>query len=126
SRRRIRRAPRARSVDDDGSRPGSEETESIVQTALVLAEHWHPGPGFGWWFLLIPLFWIGIIALFFALAGRRWRRWGGPYGPYGAAHGIHAAEAALATRYANGDIDETEYQSRLAVLRASQGPPPGK
>lgn len=101
-----------------------------MHTALALLEH-HPGPGagFGWWFLLIPLFWIGVIALIFALVGRRWRRWGGPggySGPYGFHGAAHAAESALATRYANGEIDETEYQSRLNVLRANQAPPPGK
>jgi len=32
------------------------------------------GPGFGWWFLLIPLFWILLFALIFGIFGRRWRR----------------------------------------------------
>lgn len=30
------------------------------------------------------------------------------------------AEQVLATRFARGEIDETEYQQRLAVLRASR------
>jgi putative membrane protein len=106
--------------------------EDTVHTALALtaAAAVHPGGGF-WWFLLIPLFWIAIVALFFALVGRRWRRWGGPYG-----HGPHpsgfpgwqgggsSAESTLASRYANGDIDEKEYRARLEVLRSTGPVPP--
>ena len=32
-----------------------------------------PGAG-GWWFLLIPLFWIALFVILFAVFGRRWRR----------------------------------------------------
>jgi len=81
-----------------------------------------PGFGFGWLFLLIPLFWIGVAILFVSLARRRWSRggWGpghGGYGPWsGAARG---AESTLAERFAQGDIDEKEYRARLEVLRAN-------
>ena len=49
--------------------------------------------GFGFLFLLIPLFWIGLIVLIFALVGRRWRRnaWAGGYGPWG--HHMNSARA---------------------------------
>ena len=90
--------------------------------------------GFGFLFLLIPLFWIGLFVLIFAIAGRRWRRgWAGGYGPGygpGMGHWAHAgarsAEASLAERFAQGDIDEKEYRARLEVLRANaqQGPQP--
>jgi len=107
-----------------------------VFTSLALAPiAAHAGPwaaGFGWVFFLIPLFWIALIALIVGLAGRRFRRGFGPggFGPgYGGGYGgwhnpSREAEATLAGRYAAGDIDEKEYSSRLAVLRAnnSQGP----
>jgi putative membrane protein len=109
-----------------------------VFTSLALAAAVaHPsGPGFGWLFFLIPLFWIGVFVLIFALVGRRWRRtaWAGGYGPgygHGWGHGPWAqaaaarnAETTLAERYAQGDIDEKEYRARLEVLRASAPQPP--
>lgn len=82
------------------------------------------GPGGpGWWFLLIPLFWIAVIAALFAIFGRRWRRAAaeGGYGPYGRLSPARRAEATLAERFAKGDIDETEYRARLEVLRANAG-----
>ena len=76
---------------------------------------WGPGP----WFLLVPLFWFGLIALFFAIGrGRRRRYWGGWDGPRDGG----SARAVLAERYARGEIDETEYRARLEVLLASDGP----
>ena len=100
-------------------------TSLALATAVV-----HPfGPGFGWLFFLIPLFWIGVFVLIFVLAGRRWRRgWGpgpyGHYGPWGAAQAARSAESTLAERFAQGDIDEKEYRARLEVLRASTPQPP--
>ena len=93
-------------------------------TALALAAHLGgPGFGFGWiFFILVPLFWIGVVVLFVSLARRRWSRgWAqgqfpGHHGPWGAAR---AAEATLAERFAQGDIDEKEYRARLEVLRAN-------
>ena len=89
--------------------------------------------GFGWFFLLIPVFWIAFFALIFAVV-RRSRRaaWGNGYEPgfgpgYGHGYGPRwaqpgrAAEATLAERFAQGDIDEKEYRARLEVLRANNG-----
>ncbi len=105
-------------------------------TALALsAAAFHPWQGGGFWFVLIPLFWILLIVALFAIFGRRWRRHSGVngYGPYGyGPHAWHAAQAAgsaesvLAQRYANGDIDEKEYRARLEVLRSSGPVPPAK
>ncbi|WP_394771524.1 SHOCT domain-containing protein [Lacisediminihabitans sp.] len=89
------------------------------------------GAGFGFLFLLIPLFWIGLFVLIFSLAGRRWRRagWGGP-GHYGPGHtpwgggAARSAESTLAERFAQGDIDEKEYRARLEVIRANAYPQP--
>ncbi|MEZ0448459.1 SHOCT domain-containing protein [Cellulomonas sp. ICMP 17802] len=76
---------------------------------------WGPGP----WFLLFPLFWFGLIALFFVLGGRRRRQyWEGD----GGRRGTSGARAVLAERYARGEIDETEYRARLEVLLASDAP----
>lgn len=105
-------------------------------TALALATavaHPWGGPGFGWLFFLVPLFWIGVVALLFAIFGRRRRAMWAAGGPWGAGpHAWHAAQAAgsaesvLAQRYANGDIDEKEYRARLEVLRSSAPVPPVK
>lgn len=102
---------------------------SLALTAATV----HPfGHGFGWLFFLVPLFWIGVLVLIFALLGRRWRRggwgpgWGpgGHYGPWAAAQAARSAESTLAERFAQGDIDEKEYRARLEVLRASAPQPP--
>ncbi|MET0861033.1 MAG: hypothetical protein ABW091_08395 [Microbacterium sp.] len=84
--------------------------------------HFGPwGPGFGWWFLLIPLFWILLFGTLFAVFGRRWRRSAAQngYGPYGRMAPARLAETTLAERFAKGDIDEVEYRARLEVLRAN-------
>jgi putative membrane protein len=76
-------------------------------TALLLAtEPWrHDGHWFPW-FPLFPLFFLGLWVLLFVTVGRRWRR---PYRQSG--------EMVLAERYARGEIDESEYRERRAVLR---------
>jgi putative membrane protein len=105
---------------------------AVASPAAGVGAHW-VGAGFGWLFLLIPLFWIGVFVLIFALVGRRWRR--GGYGPYGHGPGYghgwghegstQSAEKTLAERFAQGDIDETEYRARLEVLRANRPTNPG-
>ena len=57
------------------------------------------------------------LLLFFLLLGafgrrRMWGGWGGPY-----RSGVESAEADLARRFAAGDIDEKEYEQRVATLR---------
>ncbi|KJL42457.1 SHOCT domain-containing protein [Microbacterium trichothecenolyticum] len=86
----------------------------------IVATHFAAPWGFGWWFLLIPLFWIALFAILFAVFGRRWRRSAAEngYGPYGR-NPARQAETTLAERFAKGDIDETEYRARLEVLRAN-------
>jgi putative membrane protein len=90
------------------------------------------GGGFGFLWLLVPLFWIGIFILIFGVFGRRWRRARFEQGGYGYGHGpwgapSRSAESTLAERFAQGDIDEKEYRARLEVLRANnpQRPPVG-
>ncbi|TFB72770.1 hypothetical protein E3O06_10125 [Cryobacterium glaciale] len=80
------------------------------------------GFGFGWWFLLIPLFWIIVIAALFAIFGRRWRRsMGEGWHPgWQGQTDARSAEKTLAERFAQGDIDEVEYRARLEVLRANR------
>ncbi|MEO8261334.1 MAG: hypothetical protein ABI566_02085 [Pseudolysinimonas sp.] len=99
-------------------------TSLALATAAV-----HPfGPG-PWLFFLIPLFWILVVAILFAIFGRRRRAmWGayghGHYGPWAQAQAARTAESTLAERFAQGDIDEKEYRARLEVLRASVPQPP--
>ena len=83
-------------------------------TAATLAandDHWNgPGP----WWPLFPLVWllfiVGIFAAFRFFGMRRWRQFQGHAG-------TRAGEAKLAERYAAGEIDEQEYERRLATLR---------
>jgi putative membrane protein len=72
-----------------------------------------PWFGFGWWFF-IPLFWILLFGVVFAIFGRRWR-----YAASGRMNPSRQAEATLAERFAQGDIDEAEYRKRLQVLLAN-------
>ncbi|QCR20167.1 hypothetical protein [Agrococcus sp. SGAir0287] len=90
---------------------------TIAQAAPALVEQLDRfGPGGGpLWFLriLIPLLWIGIIVAVVLLLRRSLRR-----RPF--VHAAAAGEQALATRFANGEIDETEYRARLEVLRSER------
>ncbi|MBN9152514.1 MAG: hypothetical protein J0I44_02765 [Microbacterium sp.] len=98
-----------------------------MSPSLIAAAHWiGPHPGFGWWFLFIPLFWVLVIAVLFAVFGRRWRRaaLANGYGPHGRINPGRQAEVTLAERFAQGDIDEVEYRKRLEVLRANAPLPP--
>lgn len=89
------------------------------------------GGGFGWWFLLIPLFGIIIVAaVLLAVFGRRWSRGmrdGDRHPGWPGQADAPSAEKTLAERFAHGDIDEVEYRARLEVLRGnrpdSQAPP---
>jgi putative membrane protein len=96
-------------------------TSLALATALV-----HPfGPG-PWLFFLIPLFWILVFVILFAIFGRRrramWGAYGHGYGPWASAHAARTAESTLAERFAQGDIDEVEYRARLEVVRANANP----
>lgn len=82
------------------------------------------GPGLGLFFIVIPLFWLTVFIVLFAIFGRRWRS-RAHQAPWATA--ARGAEASLAERFAQGDIDEKEYRARLEVLRASnQQQHPGK
>lgn len=90
---------------------------SPALTTIAAHAPWAAGGGFGWWFLLIPLFWIAFFVLLFTFVFRRHRfgarAWEAQHSPR------RSAEMTLAQRYANGDIDEREYRARLEVLRAN-------
>lgn len=89
------------------------------------------GLGFGILFIVIPLFFVGLL---FLAGGRARRRWagngsgpghfgggylGGGQPGYGLGVASRGAESTLAERFAQGDIDEQEYRARLEVLRAN-------
>jgi putative membrane protein len=101
------------------------EGTTVFTTLTTLAAHAPGVHGFGWAFLLFPLFWILVFVLIFGIFGRRWRRaaWNG-YGHHGYwSQPARTAETSLAERFAQGDIDEKEYRARLEVLRANAYPP---
>mgnify|MGYP004538101629 CR=1 FL=1 len=99
---------------------------SPALTAAVDTAHaYGPGPGgFGFLVFLIPLFWIAVFVLVVMLLTRRMRKlaWGDGSGRAPWAQGPRRAETTLAERFANGDIDETEYRNRLEVLRSTPLP----
>jgi putative membrane protein len=65
------------------------------------------GHAWGPWFLLFPLFWIGVVVVLF-LAFR---------GGWGHRPESDSAETILGERFARGEISPEEYRERLAVLR---------
>lgn len=70
---------------------------------LLASHHWdHDG---GWWFPIFPLLFLALWVTLFVTIGRRWR------------HNFGSGERVLAERYARGEIDESEYRERRAVLR---------
>ncbi|WP_375384527.1 SHOCT domain-containing protein [uncultured Microbacterium sp.] len=94
-------------------------SSTLATVAPTIGAHfgpwgWGPGP----WLLLIPLFWIIVFGIIFAIFGRRWRRSARENG-YGRGSASGQAEVTLAERFAKGDIDEVEYRARLEVLRAN-------
>jgi putative membrane protein len=80
------------------------------------------GHGPGPWILLMPVLWALAVAGV-VLVLRRTRhafcRPGGHPGPGGRGPGASAAEM-LARRFAQGEIDEDEYWSRLSVLNEAR------
>jgi putative membrane protein len=89
-------------------------TAAALTAAPLTPTHWNGPGGFGWLWLLVPLFWITVFVLLFVFLGRRWRRSGGPWQMHG------SPEQTLGDRYAKGEIDEQEYRARLEVLRANR------
>ena len=83
-------------------------------TLIALAENGHHwggfggGPGFFW--PIFPIVWLVLIVggIVTAIVLSRRRQNSAP---------LREAEAALATRFASGEIGEDEYRSRSAVLR---------
>jgi putative membrane protein len=76
-------------------------TTFLADTAERYGHH-GPGP----WFILIPIaFWTLVIVGLVLL----WRRRVGRHG-----------EGTLRDTYAKGEVDETEYRQRLAVLRETR------
>lgn len=73
---------------------------------------WHYG--FFWGFPFFPIFglifWIVVVFLIFG-RGRRWEKY------HHVAHSDKSAEDVLADRFAHGEIDDKEYESRLEVLK---------
>ena len=84
---------------------------TTLLTTAAADDHWNgPGP----WWPIFPIVWllflIAVLATFGFLGRRRWR------GMQGYA-GVRAGEARLAERYAAGEIDEAEYERRLATIK---------
>ena len=84
---------------------------TTLLTTAVANDHWNgPGP----WWPIFPILWLlFLVALFvtFGFLGRR--RWRSMQGYAG----VRAGEARLAERYAAGEIDEAEYERRLATIK---------
>lgn len=88
-------------------------------TSLALMGPVAHAVGFWWLLFLVPVFWILVFILVFALVGRRMRRSVWEHGGMRHHHFTRSAESTLAERFAQGDIDEKEYRARLEVLRAN-------
>lgn len=81
-------------------------------------DHDMSGWGYAGMVFGMVLFWalivVGIIALIRYTTGSAAPQASTHYAPHS-----ESAEHVLATRFARGEIDETEYQQRLAVLRSN-------
>ena len=80
---------------------------ATITTAVAANDHWDgPGP----WWPVFPIIWLlitaGVITTV-VIVGRRQR----------GATGRQSGEAWLAERFAAGEIEEVEYEERLATLR---------
>jgi putative membrane protein len=82
--------------------------------------HGHGMSGWGWFAMIFST--VLTVALFALLAAVLYRLWDGDRRRPAAAAPTdeRAAERILAERFARGEIDETEYRSRLAVLRSDR------
>ncbi len=78
-------------------------------------DHGMTGWGYAWMGVGMVIFWTVLITGFVLLV-RYAAQGGGPTPPPAAPHGP-TPEQILATRFAHGEIDQAEYQERLAVLR---------
>src|ERR1044072_720152 len=78
-------------------------------SALATNEVVYHGPPV--WWPIFPIFWFLVIVTLIVLFARSRRRWGGC--GYGGGRG---GLDRLSERYAAGEIDETEYRNRRAVL----------
>jgi putative membrane protein len=85
---------------------------STIALAGGLLADWHHG--WGWHWLLAPLFWLlVVVAVIWLVRGGPWRRrrWG--------SHRETAVEA-LERRFAQGEIEPEEYQRRRSILNESK------
>ena len=103
-------------IDSPPSVPLQLALYRVVQESLTNARRHAPGAAISPFpfFLLVPLFWLVVIVVVALLvrrgARRRWEAAGGPpFGPN------RSPEQMLSARFANGEIDEVEYGSRLAA-----------
>ncbi|MBE1877969.1 SHOCT domain-containing protein [Myceligenerans pegani] len=98
-----------------------------MNTLAQVAAHmpydgWGGGPG---WFIIFPILWFLLVVAIVVLIARSARR-GFRQGPPWARQAGTDPVAILGERYARGEIDESEYRSRLAVLRSAADPGGGR
>lgn len=86
---------------------------------MFWSDHDMTGWGYTGMAVVMVVFWVlviaGIVALVRYTSGANGPRVMSPYPPPG-----ESPEQLLATRFARGEIDEAEYQQRLAVLRGNR------
>ena len=83
--------------------------------------HYHGGGPGGWVLMLIGMVLFWSIFAFAIIAAIRYFGSGHHHGAVAHASGAHdAAVDILKTRFAKGEIDETEFRSRLALLDSSK------
>ena len=78
--------------------------------ALLALDHFHRDHDWFPWFPIIPLAFLAVWIVVIVSFRRRWRHVGPRV----------SAEAVLGERFARGEIDESEYRARRAVLRDKQ------
>lgn len=95
---------------------------ALAQIATTVPhDGWGGGPG---WFVIFPILWFLLAVAIVVLIARNARRRfaAGPPWAHRTSPGPDPV-AILGERYARGEIDESEFRSRLDVLRSSTQPP---
>lgn len=89
----------------DDSRGVAVDHVGMTSVLAATTDHWHHD--WGPWVAVVVLFWLALVASVVVLQCTYWRHRAATVG----------GRRVLAERFARGEIDEAEYESRVRTLR---------